>query len=308
MRVLTCNPYIAARAKIEGTGSKGKLPTPCFDNSPFKAMPDTIIVPMVLEHVMKDERKKQVAAMAKVAPGLNAQKAYNDYRKELRNLKERLEPATMHSRRRFHLYVDAMERLECPPNVRQRAVDSKDMLALHEAGKNIETLGLMNKNMRKRMQHHSTRPLPNPTGAIQQGLRLFMKNEYKKHLTATNKVYHNAKLEEINKDYEAQHQMAQEKAYPPIVNVVMNYERMRSQEPHLAALGESVKRPFGLNTHTLISAQQKGMKAMQRSAMNIEKVGMINKEMQKYMQKHIGHIVNPNPRNPPKKGKKRKEG
>ena len=306
---MTCSSHITARAKNEDTESNGKLSPQRSYKSRFKAMPNTVIVPMVLEHVMKDERKKQVTAMAKAAPGLDAQKAYKNYYKELRNLNDRLGPKMMHSRKQFHLYIDEMDKLKAPPNVQERTVSSKDMAALHEAGKNIENLGMINKNTRERMlQHHSARPLPNPTKAIQLGLRLFMKNEHRKHLTATNKVYHSAKLEEINKSHEARYKTAQEMEFPPIVKVVMNYERMRKQEPHLNALGESIKRPFGLSSLALDSAKQKGMKEMQWSAMNIEKVGMINRERRKYMQKHVGRLVNPNPRHPPKKGKKRRGG
>ncbi|MCJ1332443.1 hypothetical protein MMC10_009136 [Thelotrema lepadinum] len=304
--VLNGNRDIAASAKDNGTESGKKLLMQRANDPPFKAMPNEVIVPMVLEHVMKDERRKQVQAMAKVTPALDAQKAETEYFKNVESIKERLGPKIINSRKNFHIYVHELGKLKSPPGAPERKANNEGLLALHEAGRNIENLGMINKATRQKMMHKNTRPLPNPTKATQLGLKLFMKNEYKKHLIATNKVYHSAKLEAINNYRAAQQRVAKSMAYPSIVRDQIDHERMRSQEPHLAALGVPMERPFGINPTALVWGQEVGMNGVQKSAMNIEKVGTMNKEMRKYMQTHAAPIINPNPRH--LKNKRKRKG
>ena len=150
---------------------------------------------------MINERKKQDAAMAKLGPTLAAQK---EYRAQMNKYNQQVQAAQAHLKailRTIMLGQQAVEKtagglpwgpaqlptMPAGPSSRKDSpLDNKALVALHQAGKNIENLGAVNKALRKAMLDlaRTNRPPRNPSKEAQLALPLVIKQQWQRHKDA----------------------------------------------------------------------------------------------------------------------------
>ncbi|MCJ1323611.1 hypothetical protein MMC10_000272 [Thelotrema lepadinum] len=272
---------------------------------------------------MDVQRKKQVDTMKIAAPAFKAPKEFaiqrEEYRKQASLVEDQVNskfgPRRFGSRgkvtRKAQAYHrDLLEKLRTTtPRLRMKdaRVDQKVLSALHEAGKNIENIGAINKDTRTWMLDRA-RPLPNPTKSTQLGLKVFMNDQYQRHLKATTR---RAVINQL---------MAHNNALPPLehlnyygakgaVNFLshnIRYQREALDSVGLRDTAREWDQPHKLNKISLMWQDRTAKEKMQNTGSNIKKVGMINKGMRQHMLK-LGPIANPD-RRPPRRPKRKRQG